>query len=280
MKAIEVKDLSFAYQNATRYAIRHVDLDVEEGDFVVIAGPSGCGKSTLIRALNGLIPHFYEGKYEGSVILEGVEVASKQPHELFKLVGTVFQEPESQLLTFSVEREVAFPLENAGIPRDEMRRAVDEVIKRLNLEALRYRSPNELSGGEQQKVAIAAALVSKPKVLLLDEPTSNLDPVSANSLIWLLHELNLQGMTIVVSEHRLPLVVEFSNKLVVMDSGMIADVGRPVDVLGKYADKDIIEVPDVLVIADQLTRAGLYAGDLPLSVGQFLSSTKGLKPVI
>ncbi len=274
LKAIAASNLSFSYEGSGKYALKDVNMDIEEGDFVIIAGPSGCGKSTLIRAFNGLIPHFYRGKYEGDVIVDDHRVPNEEPHQLFRIVGTVFQEPENQLLTFSVERELAFPLENAGLARQDMKKIVDSTLKKFGLCELRYRSPNELSGGEQQKVAIAAALISNPKILLLDEPTSNLDPLSASALLDLLHHLNDEGMTIVLSEHRLSLAAPYSNKLAIMDKGRLIDYGNTIDVLNKYINQDLVEIPDIFLIANALKQAGYYEGEMPLLISQFLSGIR------
>jgi len=274
LTAIVASGLSFSYESSEKYALKDVNLDVDEGDFIIIAGPSGCGKSTLIRAFNGLIPHFYRGKYEGDVMIDGHRVYNEEPHQLFRIVGTVFQEPENQLLTFSVERELAFPLENAGLASQDMKKIVDSTLKKFGLCELRYRSPNELSGGEQQKVAIAAALISNPKILLLDEPTSNLDPLSASALLDLLHQLNNEGMTIVLSEHRLSLAAPYSNKLAIMDKGRLIDYGNTIDVLNKYINQDLVEIPDIFLIANALKRVGYYEGEMPLSISQFLSGIR------
>ncbi len=274
MRAIEIRDLSFAYEGSERPALDRVNLGVERGEFVVIAGPSGCGKSTLIKAINGLIPSFYGGSYKGEVWIEGHNPAKEQPHELFKIVGTVFQEPDTQLLTFSVERELAFPLENSGVSRSEMKELVEDALKRFGLYSLRHRSPSELSGGEQQRVAIAAALISKPSVLLLDEPTSSLDPRAAAEVLSMVRDLNRSGMTVVISEHRLSLLLPFAHKLVVMNQGGIVDQGPPSEVILRMANRELVEVPDAVAAYLGLKELGVRFGRVPMDAHQFLDEVR------
>ncbi|HEV51395.1 MAG TPA: ABC transporter ATP-binding protein [Thermoprotei archaeon] len=274
MRAIEIRDLSFAYEGSERLALDGVSLDVERGEFVVIAGPSGCGKSTLIKAINGLIPSFYGGSYKGEVRIEGHNPAKEQPHELFKVVGTVFQEPDTQLLTFSVERELAFPLENSGVSRTEMKELVEDALNRFGLSHLRHRSPSELSGGEQQRVAIAVALISKPSVLLLDEPTSSLDPRAAVEVLSVVHELNRSGMTVVISEHRLSLLLPFAHKLVVMNQGRIVDQGPPSEVILRMANQGLVEVPDAVAAYLGLKELGIRFDRVPMDARQFLDEVR------
>ncbi|MGC8600922.1 MAG: energy-coupling factor ABC transporter ATP-binding protein [Thermoprotei archaeon] len=274
MRAIEVKDLSFAYEGSEKYALKDINLSVERGEFVVLAGPSGCGKSTLIKTINGLIPAFYRGRYEGEISVEGHNPAKEQPHELFKIIGTVFQEPDTQLLTFSVERELAFPLENSGMRREEMRQLVEDALRRFGLSALRYKSPAELSGGEQQRVAIAAALISRPSVLLLDEPTSSLDPKTSQEVLSIVRELNASGITVVISEHKLSLLLPFANKLVVMREGRIVDQGPPGDVILKMVGQNLIEVPDPVSAYLGLKEIGLTLRKVPLTSRELVEEVR------
>ena len=222
MKIIEVKDLGFKYAGTDFYAISGVNLEIDEGEFVVLAGKSGCGKTTLLRCLNGLIPHFYEGEFEGRVLIDGIDTRECPPHILSQKAGMVFQNPDNQLFALSVEADIAFPLENLGLPREEIRDRVEWALKLLGIEELRKRSPFELSAGQKQKVAIASVLAMKPKILLLDEPTSSLDPVSAKNLIEAIIDLNRRhGLTILISEHRLTHLIPHADTLAIMDGGRI-----------------------------------------------------------
>ncbi|RLF17205.1 MAG: ABC transporter ATP-binding protein [Thermoprotei archaeon] len=257
MRAIRIEGVSFKYRGSSEWALKDVDLEVEEGEYVLITGPSGCGKTTLCRCINGLIPHFYEGEYKGDVVLfEEIEVSKYEPYQLAPIVGMVFQDPESQLLMSSVEREIAFGLENLGIDRDEMRRRVEWALKLLGIEHLRNKAPYELSGGEQQKVAIASVIAMRPRILVLDEPTANLDPASSLDVINVLSDLKRKlNITIIIVEHRLNLLAPIVNRVVVMDKGRIIIDESPEEVFLRKVDmleKIGVEVPKTCLVYRKL----------------------------
>jgi energy-coupling factor transport system ATP-binding protein len=209
---------SFQYPNARVHALRNVTLSIEAGAFALVIGPSGCGKSTLLRALNGLTPHFSGGQVTGSVRINGLDPIALGVAAMSRHTGFVFQNPEAQQVTDIVEDEITFGLENAGMPRQEMRIRVEEALDLLDLAPLRDRRVETLSGGERQRVAIAAALALRPSVLVLDEPTSQLDPKSAEDVLMALTRLNADlGLTVVLSEHRLERVLPFADTCVVFD---------------------------------------------------------------
>ncbi len=200
MKAVEVRGLSFRYEGSEEWALREVDLEIDRGELVLVLGPTGSGKSTFLRCLIGLIPHFYSGEYLGSVRVMGMEVASTPVHRLATRVGMVFQNPETQIFSTSVESELAFPLENLGVPPGEIRRRVEDALDRFGLRDLRRRNPAELSGGQKQRLAIATVTAMGPDVLLLDEPTSMLDQLAAKEVLDLVVELcREEGRTVLVS---------------------------------------------------------------------------------
>jgi len=278
LKIIEVKDLGFKYAGTDFYAIRGVNLEIDEGEFVVLAGKSGCGKTTLLRCLNGLIPHFYEGEFEGRVLIDGVDTRECPPHILSQKAGMVFQNPDNQLFALSVEADIAFPLENLGLPREEIRDRVEWALKLLGIEELRKRSPFELSAGQKQKVAIASVLAMKPKILLLDEPTSSLDPVSAKNLIDAIIDLNRRhGLTILISEHRLTHLIPHADKLAIMDGGRIIYFDDPRRILKEDVLMYGISIPRVVEVAREMRRIGgcVPFRDIPLSVEEFISGLKG-----
>ena len=228
MALIEAKNLTYTYPGATKQSIQDVSITIEKGDFVILTGPSGCGKTTLCRCFNGLIPHFYSGKLEGNLNVANLKVADSKIHELAKHVGFVFQNPENQLFALSVEKDVAFGLENFGMPRDEMRKRVNWALQTADIENLRERAPHELSGGQQQRVAIASVLAMQPEVMVLDEPTSFLDPLGALKIFQVINELNKKlGITVVLVEHRLDLASKYANHVIVMDEGKIVLDGEP-----------------------------------------------------
>ncbi|MCS7133295.1 MAG: energy-coupling factor ABC transporter ATP-binding protein [Candidatus Caldarchaeum sp.] len=222
MSLIEIRGLSFRYAGSEKPALSNINLDIEKGDFVLVVGPSGGGKSTLCRCINGLIPQFYEGEYSGKVVVDGYEAAKTPTYLLSQIVGMVFQNPQNQLFALSVEADVAFPLENLGLPRDEIISRIEEAMTMLNVQDLRDRSPFELSGGQQQRVAIASVLAMKPKILILDEPTSYLDPVSSLSLLNNIDEIRRKlGLTVLLVEHRVDLAAAKANRIVVIADGKL-----------------------------------------------------------
>jgi energy-coupling factor transporter ATPase len=228
MNVIETESLSYTYPGAPKPSIRNVSMRVRKGEFVLITGPSGCGKTTLCRCLNGLIPHFYQGELKGKITVAGLNVVDQQIYELAKHVGFVFQNPENQLFALSVEKDVAFGLENLGVPREEMRQKVDWAMNQCGIYDLRERAPHELSGGQQQRVAIASVLAMQPEIIVLDEPTSFLDPLSAKRIFEVVYELNRKlGITVILVEHRLDLTAKYADHIIVMDEGTICQDGDP-----------------------------------------------------
>ncbi len=256
---VDVSGFGFRYPDAIRWAVREMDLAIDEGEVVVLAGPSGCGKSTLLRALNGLIPHMYNGEYDGTVTVAGKDVAKTEMKELAQTVGFLFQNPENQIFMFSVERDVAFGLENLGVGRAEMRERVDEAMRLLGVTDLARRAPHELSDGQKQRVALAGVIAMKPRLVILDEPTSLLDPMTASDLVSLVDSLRREtGTTFVVVEHRLDLLVRIADRLVVMKDGRKMLDGRPGDVLANDdAEGYGVAVPMLSRLENSLMRGGV-----------------------
>ncbi|HEY4689375.1 MAG TPA: energy-coupling factor transporter ATPase [Anaerolineae bacterium] len=231
---IHFEQVAFTYPNASAPALVDVSLEIARGEFVLVIGPSGSGKSTFLRCINGLVPHFSGGRLAGRVQVDGLDTREHPPAELAAHAGFVFQEPEAQFVTERVEDELAFGMENLGVPPLTMRKRVEEVLDLLGIAALRDRPVASLSGGEQQRVAIASALALQPSILLLDEPTSQLDPLGAEEVLAALDRLNDDlGLTIVLSEHRLERVVQHADRVVVMRTGQPPLVGSPRDVLAQ-----------------------------------------------
>ena len=233
--SIHFEQLQYTYPGSAHPALSGISLDVSDGEFVLLAGPSGAGKSTLLRCLNGLVPHFTGGSVSGSLSVGGHNPLVEGPQRLSRVVGFVFQDPEAQFVVDRVEDEIAFALENAAVPRDEMRLRVEEVLHLMDLTDLRNRQLDTLSGGEKQKVAIAAALALRPNILALDEPTSQLDPQSAEDVLQALVRLNQDmGLTVLLAEHRLERVLPYVDRLVYLtDPGHAACSGSPRQVLSQ-----------------------------------------------
>jgi energy-coupling factor transporter ATPase len=268
MAIIETKNLTYTYPGAAKPSIVDVSLKVEKGEFVLITGPSGCGKTTLCRCFNGLVPHFYQGDLKGEITVAGEDVLKHHTYEMAKHVGLVFQNPENQLFALSVEKDVAFGLENNGVPREEIRKKVDWALNQTGIYDLRERSPHEISGGQQQRVAIAAVLAMEPEIIVLDEPTSFLDPLSAEKIFDVIYDLNRkQGITVILVEHRLDLTAKYTNHLIVMDEGKVRFEGNPREIFNTEETRLIgVGIPKAALLYQMLKKDGLSVGDnTPLS---------------
>lgn len=268
MAVIETKDLTYTYPGSSKPSITDVSIKVEKSEFVLITGPSGCGKTTLCRTFNGLIPQFYQGDLKGEITVIGLNAAKHPTYEMAKHVGLVFQNPENQLFALSVEKDVAFGLENLGFPRDEIRNRVDWALNLTGIYDLRERSPYEMSGGQQQRVAIAAVLAMQPEIIVLDEPTSFLDPLSAEKIFEVIYELNRKlGLTVILVEHRLDLTAKYANHIIIMDQGKVRFDGETRDVLGKEETRLIgVGIPKATLLYEMLKKEGInLTGAIPLS---------------
>lgn len=279
MPVIEVQGLTYSYPDSPAPSISDIDFKAEQREFILVTGPSGCGKTTFCRCLNGLIPNSYGGSFSGRVLVEGISTVERPVHDLAQRVGLVFQNPENELFCTSVEREVAFGLENLAVPRDELRSRVDEALSLVGISHLRDKSPEELSGGEQQKVAVAALLAMKPRVLVLDEPTANLDPVSAASVMDVLMKINNEsGVTVILVEHRLEMAAPHADRCVVFNAGRIVLDGPPSEVLYSDAVEELgIGIPKVVKVAKRLISHGRLR-ERPLSAKELAAALRVRPP--
>jgi energy-coupling factor transporter ATPase len=267
LAVIETKGLTYTYPSAENPSIKDVSITINKSDFVILTGPSGCGKTTLCRCFNGLVPHFYNGTLEGTITVAGLNVADHKIYELARHVGLVFQNPENQLFALSVEKDVAFGLENSAMPRDEMRKRVDWALQMAGISELRERPPHELSGGQQQRVAIASVLAMQPDIMILDEPTSFLDPVGAEKIFKVINELNKKlGITIILVEHRLDLAAKYANKVIVMNKGSVALSGTPREIfMSKDARLIGVGIPKATKLYQHLKREGVQLKSVPVT---------------
>lgn len=267
MAIIETRDLTYTYPFAEKPAFKNINLRIERGEFILLTGPSGCGKTTLCRCFNGLIPHFYGGNLEGEIIVAGLKPTEHPIYKMAQHVGLVFQNPENQLFALTVEKDVAFGLENIGLPRDEIRRRVDWSLKVTDIYDLKDRAPSELSGGQQQRVAIASVLAMQPEIIVLDEPTSFLDPLSAKSILEVIHRLNRDfGVTVILIEHRLDLAARYADRVIIMESGQIILDDEPRKVFLNEKVKLIgIGIPKVVKLYLMLRNDGIDLNKVPLS---------------
>lgn len=234
---IQIQDFSFTYKNGETPALQEISLTVPDGGFLGIIGPAGAGKTTLARAIAGIIPHHYPGDFYGSVTVNGLDTVDSTIVDLSRLVGMVFQDVESQIISPQVEDELLYGLENFGVPREEIPGRMEEALAKVGVSDLRERSIASLSGGQRQKVAIASIIALKPKILVLDEPTGELDPRSSRQIFSLLKELNEeQGITVILIEQKIMLLCEFARQLAVLSKGRIIRQGETRDVLS-HADE-------------------------------------------
>jgi energy-coupling factor transport system ATP-binding protein len=230
--ALDIEGLTYSYPGASRPALADVSTRLAAGEFAVLAGRSTSGKSSLLRAACGLVPHFHGGELTGSVEVAGMDALVSGPGELATAVGYVAQDPETQVVSTTVAAEIELPLEMRGEPPASRARAVEEVALSLAIPHLLERTADTLSGGELQRVALAAALVTRPSLVLLDEPTSQLDPVAGDELIWLLRRLNEEwGVAILLAEHRLERCLAAADRVIAMGAGSISFDGAPGDFL-------------------------------------------------
>jgi len=280
---IRIRELSFSYNGADEPALQNINLTIEDGQFVLVTGASGGGKSTLCRCFNGLVPHFYGGKIGGQAEVQGMDILTHPPREMATRVGMVFQDPENQLVTTDVEREIAFGLENLGYPKNLIARRIEEALDTAGIAHLRFARNNELSGGEKQKVAIASVLALHPEILVLDEPTSELDPQSAEEVLRLLERLNDElGLTVILIEQRLDRVIHLVDRLLVMGGGQILADGTPREVMGGDIEGLGIGLPPVIRLMRKLQGKDLPLNGLPLTVKdarlQLQKALKNVKP--
>jgi len=281
---IRIRELNFTYNGADKPALNNINLTIEDGQFVLLTGASGGGKSTLCRCFNGLVPHFYGGKISGKAEVQGMDILETPPKELATKVGMVFQDPENQLVTTDVEREIAFGLENLGYPKNLIARRIEEALDTAGIAHLRFARNNELSGGEKQKVAIASVLALHPEILVLDEPTSELDPQSAEEVLRLLERLNDElGLTVILIEQRLDRVVHLVDRLLVMGGGKIIADGTPGEVMNGDIGGLGIGLPPVIRLMRELKSHNAALNGLPLTVKdarlRLQKVLRGVKPV-
>lgn len=254
---IELKNVSFKYELQEEKTIKNLDLYVKQGEFVGIIGKNGSGKTTLCNIIRGIIPDFVQGTITGSISIDNKNINDIERGEMAELVGFVFQNPFSQIsgIKKTVFEEIAYGLENLGVPREEIRQRVTEVIKLLKIEDLQDKNPNELSGGQSQRVAIASIIVMNPKVLIFDEPTSQLDPLGTQEIFDILKLLKSQNKTIILVEHKIDLIAEYADRVVVMDDGEIIFNGETHEVLSNdKIEQHNVSMPIVSKLAYKLNE--------------------------
>ncbi len=265
---IRLDDVTYFYPQTRQPALRELNFEIAPDSFVAVVGANGAGKSTLCSALAGFIPHHFHGDLRGHVNVEGHDTATTPLHELVTQVGFVFQNPFNQLsyAKLTVAEEVAFGLENLGVPREDMRRRVDEALALVGLTGLAERSPYQLSGGELQRVALASILVMEPRVLVLDEPTAQLDPIGTRQVFSALRSIvEARHCTVVMAEQKIEWVAAFADRVLAMNDGAIVLDGTPRAVLTAPPLGEIgVAVPRYTLAARAARERGLWPRDIEL----------------
>lgn len=281
MGIIEIRDLCYSYPNAKSRALKGVDLTIDEGEFVLLTGPSGCGKTTFCRCLNGLIPHFYNGELEGEVNVAGLSIKDNSTPRLAQDVGLIFQNPDNQIFALTVEKDVAFGLENLGVPRETMLVDIDWALNTTGISPLKARGTHELSGGQKQRLSIASILAMRPKILVLDEPTSFLDPLGAIRIFNVLETLNREhGITIILIEHRVDLAAQYVHKVIIFSDGRIQRSGSPDEVFTLEETRLTgVGIPKILELSQRMSQKNFAFERLPLSPDAFVEQIEKQLPL-
>jgi len=280
---VRIENLSYQYPRSPGFVLRDINLSIRKGEFLGIIGPTGAGKTTLCQALNGIVPQFYGGRFFGHVTVGGLDTLEFPISILAQRVAVVFQDPETQLIANSVEDEVAFGLENVRVPRDEMRERIPWALEIMRLDGMEKKHPSELSGGEKQKLAIAAALALQPEVLVLDEPTSQLDPAGSQEVLAAVRELNAQlGMTVILVSHASEEMAEFVDCVAILANGEFVDIDVPdrifarADLLRQYA----LRPPQVTSFYIQLRDRSFAPPSIPVTLEKATQTYEAIRTQI
>jgi len=253
MALIEINDLSYRYPTGDDFSLKNINLKIEKGEFVAVIGANGSGKTTLCNAIRGFVPMFYKGDYFGKVLIDGEDITNFSMGELAVKIGYIFQNPFNQIsyIKETVFDEIAFGLENLGLPKQEILDRIERIIAQLGIEALKDKNPFELSGGQQQRVALASILVMEPEILVIDEPTSQLDPLGTDQVFYIINLIKQSGKTVILVEHKTNLLARYADKVVVMDKGQIKMYGTAHEVLSNP------ELEEYGVVMPTYARLGL-----------------------
>jgi len=280
---VRIENLSYKYPRSPDLVLRDINLTIRKGEFLGIIGPTGAGKTTLCLAMNGIVPQFHGGRFFGHVTVAGLDTLESPISALAQHVAMVFQDPETQLIANSVEDEVAFALENICLPREEILRRIPWALEMVRLSGMERKHPSELSGGEKQRLAIAAAIALQPQVLVLDEPTSQLDPLGSQQVFATVRELNVQlGITVILASHASEEMAKFADRVLLLANGELVDVDTPdrifsrVDLLQQHASRP----PQVTSFYAELQDKGLEPPSLPVTLEGAQQTYKAMRPQI
>lgn len=274
---LEVKNFSFRYAQTKDKALKNINFQIEEGSFVCIIGANGSGKSTLCNALVGLIPHYFVGRMSGDVFVNGKKVMESTIAELSTEVGLVFQNPFNQLsyTTGTVSEELAYGLGNRGIPREDMLKKVEYVAKLMRIDSILDKNPLELSGGQVQRVAFGSTFIVEPKILVLDECTTQLDPLGSEEIFDIVKKLNENGITVVMADHDMERVARCADKIIVLDKGELIAIDTPKNI---FCNDEIMKynigVPDYVLLTKALKEKGYTDEDIQVTEEETIKLVK------
>lgn len=262
---ITINNLSYRYPLGSEDVLHDISFEIHEGECIVLLGENASGKTSLCKCLNGIIPQYERGYFRGEVLVDGMKSTEVSTASLAERVGIVLEDPESQLFTTKVENEVAFGPENLGIAPEEIRKRVDRCLEQVGLAGYQKRNPSELSGGEKQRLAIASALAMEPKLLILDEPSSQLDPVGSEEVFSLIEVLKKKrGMSILLASHKIDEALPFADRLMILKQGRLLAFDDPKTLIGKRTLflESGLPLPCCIALADELKKqTGLDVGD-------------------
>ena len=272
MAIVNLQDVTYKYPLTDTPALQNINLQVNEGEFLAVIGPNGAGKSTLCYTLAGFVPHFFKGELTGLVEVLGKESHNSTLSEWVLNVGLAFQNPFNQIsgAKYTVFEELAFGLENIGIPRDEMKARVEDAMKLTGISDLAERSPYSLSGGQQQRVALTSILVMQPKVLVLDEPTSQMDPIGTREVFGVVRSMAERGMTVILAEHKVEWIAQFADRVIALKEGQIFLDGTPSEVLtSPLLQENGFGISRYTSVARKAKEMGLWKKDeLPVTLDE------------
>lgn len=271
MKKIIVENLKYKYPLTNELALKGISFEVDKGEFVGVVGKNLSGKSTLCQSLVGLVPHFYKGAYGGKVVVDGLEVSESEISEISQKVGIVFQNPFTQVTgsKLTVYEEIAFGLENIGISREEMKERIDYSLKLLDIYKFKDRNPFDLSGGQMQRMAISSIVAMRPEIIVLDEPTSQLDPQGSDEVFKAIQNLSKEGMTVIMVEHKMEKIAKYSDRIMLLNEGEIVDFDVPQKIFSREDLEDYgVTAPAFTKICKNLEIKNKVTGLYPITLDE------------
>lgn len=269
MARIEIEHLKYKYPATTKLALDDIIFQIEPGEFIGIIGKNESGKSTLCQAIAGLVPNFYKGSYGGKVLVGNIEVKTVEVDEMCKTVGIVFQNPFNQVTgsKLTVYEEISFGLENMGIPKDEMIKRIDDAMELLDISKYKERNPFDLSGGQMQRMAIASIIAMQPEVIILDEPTSQLDPQGREEVFQAVQKLSQKGITIIMVEHNMEKIAQYSDRVILLHDAKLIAIDTPQKIFSREDLEELgIEAPVFAKICRGMKRKNEETGCYPVTL--------------